>query len=208
MKIPVLNKSTWFGLLAVAIVGGASGAVLINGTNQPISQVNYPPQPQTSVAPSVPASTNQISQSPTATPAIDGQLAVYWIESKNNKLIAVPIAVKAKSNDAAIASVLNTVISENPPQTTLYSAIPNNTKILSAVTKGKEIRLDLSKDFTKGGGSASMQGRIIQVLYTVTSLEPDAKVYLSVEGKALKYIGGEGVPVPQPMTRKDFALEF
>jgi spore germination protein GerM len=206
MKIPVLNKSTWFGLLAVAIVGGASGAVLINGSNQPISQINLS-QPQISVAPSAPA-TNQISQSPTAKPAIDGQLAVYWIESKKNKLIAVPIAVKAKSNDEAIASVLNTVISENPPESTLYSAIPANTKILSAVTKGKEIRLDLSKDFTKGGGSASMQGRIIQVLYTVTSLEPEAKVYLSVEGKALKYIGGEGLPVPQPMTRKDFALEF
>ncbi len=206
MKIPVLNKSTWFGLLAVAIVGGASGAVLINGSNQPITELNNPAQ--SSIAPSVAPSTNQVSQSPAAKPAIDGQLAVYWIEAKNNKLIAVPIAIKAKSNDEAIASVLNSLIAENPPQSTLYSAIPANTKVLSAVTKNQEIRIDLSKDFTKGGGSASMQGRIIQVLYTATSLEPDAKVYLSVEGKALKYIGGEGLPVPQPMTRKDFALEF
>jgi spore germination protein GerM len=212
MKIPVFQKSTWFGLLAVAIVGGASGAVLINGANQPIVNQPIANQPitelnnpaQSSIAPS----TNPVSQSPAAKPAIDGQLAVYWIESKNNKLIAVPIAVKAKSNDEAIASVLNSLIAENPPESTLYSAIPVNTKVLSAVTKDQEIRLDLSRDFTSGGGSASMQGRIIQVLYTATSLEPNAKVYLSVEGKALKYIGGEGLPVPQPMTRKDFALEF
>ncbi|MFZ4555198.1 MAG: GerMN domain-containing protein [Pseudanabaena sp.] len=206
MKIPVLNKSTWFGLLAVAIVGGASGAVLINGSNQPITQLNNPAQ--SSIAPSVSPATNQISQTTAAKPAVDGQLAVYWIESKKNKLIAIPIAIKAKSNDEAIASVLNILIAENPPESTLYSAIPANTKVLSAITKDQEIRLDLSKDFTKGGGSASMQGRIIQVLYTATSLEPEAKVYLSVEGKALKYIGGEGLPVPQPMTRKDFALEF
>ena len=206
MKIPVPNKSTWFGLLAVAIVGGASGAVLINGTNQPITQLNNPAQ--SSIAPSIAPTTNQVSQTTAAKPAVDGQLAVYWIEAKKNKLIAIPIAIKAKSNDEAIASVLNSLIGENPPESTLYSAVPANTKVLSATTKDQEIRLDLSKDFIKGGGSASMQGRIIQVLYTATSLEPEAKVYLSVEGKALKYIGGEGLPVPQPMTRKDFALEF
>lgn len=198
MKIPVLSKSTWFGLVAAAVVGGSSAAVLMHGT------FNNQPTPQSSA----PASVNQVTQSPPATRAVDGQLAVYWIESSKNKLIAVPIAVKAKSNNEAISSVLNMLITEKPPESELYSAIPENTKVLSTTTKNKEIRINLSKDFTKGGGSASMQGRIIQVLYTATTLEPDAKVYLSVEGKPLKYIGGEGLEVPQPMTRKDFALEF
>lgn len=198
MKIPSLSKSTWFGLVAAAVVGGSSVAVLVHGT------FNNQPNPQASA----PASINQVTQSPPATRAVDGQLAVYWIESSKNKLIAVPIAVKAKSNDEAIASVINMLITEKPPETELYSAIPESTKVLSSTSKNKEIRINLSKDFTKGGGSASMQGRIIQVLYTATTLEPDAKVYLSVEGKPLKYIGGEGLEVPQPMTRKDFALEF
>ncbi len=198
MKLPVLNKGTWVGLVAAAIVGGSGAAVLVN-SNLNQSQ----PNPQVSV-PAI----NQITQSPTVTRAVDGQLAVYWIEASKNKLTAVPIAIKAKSNTEAIASVLNTLIAENPPESTFYSAIPVNTKVLNVVTKNKEIRIDLSKEFIKGGGSASMQGRIIQVLYTATSLEIDAKVYLSVEGKPLKYIGGEGLEVPQPMTRKDFALEF
>ncbi|PZV13571.1 MAG: hypothetical protein DCF20_15065 [Pseudanabaena sp.] len=198
MKIPVLSKSTWFALVAAAVVGGSGAAVLVHGT------FNNQPNPQSSA----PATINQVTQSPPATRAVDGQLAVYWIESSKNKLIAVPIAIKAKSNDEAIASAINMLITENPPESELYSAIPANTKVLSATTKNKEIRIDLSKAFTSGGGSASMQGRIIQVLYTATTLEPDAKVYLSVEGKPLKYIGGEGLEVPHPMTRKDFALEF
>jgi spore germination protein GerM len=202
MKIPILTKSTWLALVAAAVVGGSGAAVLVNGTFN-----NQPNNPQSS-APATANQVTQATQSPPATRAVDGQLAIYWIESSKNKLIAVPIAVKAKSNDEAIASVLNTLIAESPPESSLYSAIPANTKVLSAATKGKEIRINLSQDFTKGGGSASMQGRIIQVLYTATSLEPDAKVYLSVEGKPLKYIGGEGLEVPQPMTRKDFALEF
>lgn len=199
MKIPVLNKGTWFGLVAAALVGGSATAVLLNSNfNQPTSLTS----------PQIAPNTNQISQSPPAARAVDGQLAVYWIESRKNKLIAIPIAVKAKSNDQAIASVLNTLIAEKPPESNLYSAIPVNTKVLSLTDKNKEIRVNLSQDFTKGGGSASMQGRIIQILYTATSIEPDAKVYLSVEGKPLNYIGGEGLEVPQPMTRKDFALEF
>jgi len=199
MKIPVLNKSTWFGLVVAAVVGGSGAAVLVHGT------FNNQPNPQSSA----PASINQVTQSPPpATRAVDGQLAVYWIESSKNKLIAVPIAIKAQSNDEAIASVINMLITENPPESELYSAIPTNTKVLSATTKNKEIRINLSKAFTSGGGSASMQGRIIQVLYTATTLEPDAKVFLSVEGKPLKLIGGEGLEVPQPMTRKDFALDF
>lgn len=197
MKIPVLSKSTWFGLVAAAVVGGSSVAVLVHGT------FNNQPNPQSSV----PASVNQVTQSPAAR-AVDGQLAVYWIESSKNKLIAVPIAIKAKSNDEAIASAINMLITEKSPESELYSAIPTNTKVLSATTKNKEIRINLSKAFTSGGGSASMQGRIIQVLYTATTLEPDAKVFLSVEGKSLKYIGGEGLEIPQPMTRKDFALDF
>ncbi len=207
MKMPVLSKSAWFGLVAIAIVSGSASAVLINGNfNQ--SQSNIPSNSQPNPQVSALAPSNQISQSPPATRAVDGELAVYWIESNKNKLLAIPIAIKAKSDSEAIGMVLKTLVTESPPESTLSSAIPANTKILSLSAKNKEIRINLSKDFTKGGGSASMQGRVIQILYTVTSLEPDAKVYLSVEGKSLKYIGGEGLEVPQPMTRRDFALEF
>jgi len=197
MKIPALSKSTWIGLVAAAVVGGSATAVLING-----SLTNQPTNPS-----AAPTSVNQVTQS-TPDRAIDGELSVYWIESTNNKLIAVPIAIKAKNSGEAIALAVDTLITNAPPAEALYSAIPAGTKVLNIDTKGKDIRINLSSEFTKGGGSASMQGRIIQVLYTVTSLEPDAKVYLSIDGKTLKYIGGEGLEVPQPMTRKDFALEF
>ncbi len=199
MKMPVLSKNLWVGLVAAAVVGGAGSAVLIN-SNLNNSAPLQPSPAATSI--------NQANQTPSATRATDGQLAVYWIESKQNKLVAVPIAIKAKDNNEAISTAIGSLIKDQPPESELYSAIPANTKVLSATTQNKEIRINLSADFTKGGGSASMQGRIIQVLYTATSLEPDAKVFLSVNGKPLTLIGGEGLEVPQPMTRKDFALEF
>ena len=202
MKRPAVNKAfnktTWVSLLVAAVIGGSATAILLN--NSPNGQTNSPIANPTSI--------NQVTQSPSAARAVDGELSIYWIEAKRNKLVAVPIAIKAKNNDEAISQAVNSLITEKPPESELYSAIPAKTKVLNVSVENQDIRIDLSREFTQGGGSASMQGRIIQVLYSATSLQPEAKVYLSVEGKSLKYIGGEGLEVPQPMTRKDFALEF
>jgi spore germination protein GerM len=130
----------------------------------------------------------------------------YLIESRENKFVAVPIPVKAKNHEEAIATALNNIITSKAEN--LYSAIPEGTKILNLEISGNDIRLDLSQAFTSGGGSASIRGRLIQVLYTATSLNPEANLFLSVEGKPLEYLGGEGLEVSQPLRRQSFSLEF
>jgi spore germination protein GerM len=53
-----------------------------------------------------------------------------------------------------------------------------------------------------------MNGRIVQLLYTATSLNPSANLFLSIDGKPLEDLGGEGLEIPQPLRRQDFSLEF
>jgi spore germination protein GerM len=53
-----------------------------------------------------------------------------------------------------------------------------------------------------------MMGRLAQIIYTATDRNPDAPVWIKVEGKPLEGLGGEGVEIKQPMTRKDFDRDF
>jgi spore germination protein GerM len=191
MRIPVLQKKVWFSLVAVAaIAGGSTAAWLYN--NKVVTEPNPTIQPTTQ---------------PTAV-AIEQQVTVYWIESREKRFVAVPMPIKAANTEAALKTALSTMMAEPSRQPGVYSAIPTGTKVLDFTIKDKNIQLNLSKEFTSGGGSASVIGRVVQVLYTSTSLDPDAKLFLSVEGKPLTYLGGEGLEIQQPITRKDFTLEF
>jgi spore germination protein GerM len=191
MRIPVLNKKVWLGLIVVAAIGGGGAAALLYN-----NKVTTQPPDVIQNTPSNPPVSNEV------------QVTVYWIESREKRFVAVPTAVKTANTEVALKTALSTMISEPVKQPGLYSAIPPQTKVLDFTIKDKNIQLNLSKEFTSGGGSASMIGRVVQVLYTSTSLDPNANLFLSIEGKPLNYLGGEGLEIQQPLTRKDFDLEF
>ncbi len=189
MKLPALQeRKVWIGLVAAAMLSGTGIA-------------GYIAQQQN------PGAMGTSDGVPTAQ-RLEKQLSVYWIASQGTKFVAVPVAIAAPSQGEAIQRALEKLMTDSPQTGDRYNAIPAGTKILGITAKDKEIRLNLSREFTTGGGSASMTGRVVQVLYTATSLDPEARLYLSVEGKAIGSLGGEGVEIPQPMTRRDFPAEF
>jgi spore germination protein GerM len=79
---------------------------------------------------------------------------------------------------------------------------------LGLKAENNNIHVNLSENFTTGGGSTSMMGRVGQVVYTATSLNPQAKVYIEVNGKLLEVLGGEGVELQQPLTRESFQKNY
>lgn len=88
------------------------------------------------------------------------------------------------------------------------STIPPSTKLISTTVKADGIHIDLSKEFETGGGSTSMLGRLAQILYTATERNTTARVWITIEGKQLKTLGGEGIEVKQPLTRQSFQQDF
>ena len=135
---------------------------------------------------------------------------VYWVKGTIGKFEAVPtkVAVKqADKPDAVLQAAFNSLLA-GPKDASVSSEIPKGTKLRSLSVKNEGVYVDLSAEFSSGGGSNSMTGRLGQVIYTATSLKPNTKVWISVEGKPLELLGGEGLEVAQPSTRQSFDKNF
>ncbi|XDE64340.1 GerMN domain-containing protein [Arthrospira platensis BEA 1257B] len=149
---------------------------------------------------------------PETTDAIEKTVNIYWVDEADNQLVWVPnpvtLTVSASQPDTVLAAAFDRLLS-GPQEANQYSEIPPGTQLLNVTaTEAGAIAIDLSTEFTTGGGSASMIGRLGQVVYTATSLDPLAPVRISVNGLPLEVLGGEGLEIPQPITRQQFEQDF
>lgn len=164
------------------------------------------PQPQQSQAAVNPKSTQPL---PLNSPP-EKTVQVYWLKDVGGKFQIVPTKVALKGTEKPDVSLQNAFdrLLAGPADASAQSEIPQGTKLERIKVDGGNVYVELSEEFTSGGGSTSMIGRLGQVIFTATSLQPDAKVWISVGGKPLKLLGGEGLEVAQPSTRDTFEKDF
>ena len=142
------------------------------------------------------------------------QAQLYWLNGSENSQGVEPafvprplVMAQNLGRSQLLQTALEQLFSQSPPATN-STAIPPKTQLLSLKVVDQNIYLDLSPQFTEGGGSESMIGRLGQVIYTATSLDPQGSVWISVAGQPLETLGGEGLMISQPMTRQIFEQEF
>ncbi|HEY9637811.1 MAG TPA: GerMN domain-containing protein [Coleofasciculaceae cyanobacterium] len=143
-------------------------------------------------------------------PSTEEKVQVYWLNNVNKKIEVVPSSVTVKNSDKPseiLEGALKTLLT-GPSDAAFTTTIPKGTKLRNVSLEVDGVHVDLSKEFTTGGGSASMTGRVAQILYTASSLDPAAKVWIKVEGKPLEVLGGEGLELDQPLTRQSFEKNF
>lgn len=180
--------------IAALILGGGAGfwayRTLTASKTQPTPTVSEP----------TPSSTAQ-----------ETRAYAYWLEDTGKQMKLVPSAVKADKS-ASTQEVLKTAFDDllaGSSKSSASTAIPEGTKLLGLTEQKDGVHLNLSKEFTTGGGSTSMTGRLAQIIYTATSADPKSPVWIDVEGKPLELLGeGEGLMVDQPITRQLFEENF
>lgn len=142
--------------------------------------------------------------------AAEKTLQVYWLKASGSAIALSPSAVTLSANstpDTLLEAAVDELLA-GPRNAAVTTTIPRDTKLRSLAVKGDGIHINLSQAFVGGGGSTSMIARVGQILYTVTSLNPNANVWLAVEGKPLETLGGEGLMLEQPLTRDRFDHDF
>lgn len=161
--------------------------------------------------------TNSPDQTPTTTqtPATQNQdtlerAQVYWLETTGDrlKLQSSPLTVQKSATDQDVIKTAIENLLSGPATASNETTIPPGTKLLDLKLEKQNLHLNLSSEFTTGGGSASMIGRLAQLLYTATSLDENTKVWLLIDGQPLEVLGGEGLMIEQPMTRQWFDENF
>ncbi|HAC63937.1 MAG TPA: spore germination protein [Cyanothece sp. UBA12306] len=189
--------------LSIGFIGGIIAAILATGTVATWWAVhNLKTSPDVTTNPTE----NPVSQDPKKIER--GQ--VYWITDQDNrlKLLTSTLSVPKSSEDQQILETAFKTLLAGSKDSKYTTTIPQGTKLLSVNLDKEGVQINLSQEFTTGGGSASMMGRLAQVLYTATSLDNQGKVWLKIDGEPLEILGGEGLEVAQPMTRKWFEENY
>jgi germination protein M len=86
----------------------------------------------------------------------------------------------------------------------LTTAIPEGTEFLGLTIDDGIAHVDLSSEYESGGGTLSMSMRLAQVVYTLTQFPTVNGVVFSLDGQPIDVLGGEGIVIDHPLTRKDY----
>ncbi|MEB3829673.1 GerMN domain-containing protein [Phormidium sp. CCY1219] len=209
-RIPVGLVAT-VSALAIA-VGGATAWWSVNSRNsEPPNSVNSSTVDPNGQTPSVSPTVEPDSPPPTVvSPTTEQTVEVFVIQDSGTRfeLTPMPVSVQASEEPTALVAAGFEQLFAEPQDESGFSEIPQGTQLLNLDIKDNGVYVDLSPEFEFGGGSTSMTARLGQVVYTATTLDPNAPVWISVNGEPLEILGGEGLEIPRPITRTEFDREF
>jgi len=141
------------------------------------------------------------------------EVEVYFVRSSLSGDTVVPVSRKVSiprlpgmgsGQGAAVRAALQELL--NGPTTVerargLGTEIPEGTRLLGLRIAGGVVYADFSAEVESGGGSASMLGRLWQIVYTATQDSLAPRVRILITGEERPAMGGEGVIIDHPLPR-------
>jgi len=147
--------------------------------------------------------------SPAASPAGTTIVRAYFVLGGELGSVGLVPVLREVPKTTAVASAAVTALLAGPTATesgdrTVTTAVPDGTHLLGLTIKSGVATVDLSTEFDSGGGSASMQYRLAQVVYTLTQFSTVTSVVFQIEGQTVTVFGSEGIVLDGPVGRADY----
>ena len=87
----------------------------------------------------------------------------------------------------------------------VFSIVPEDTELLGLTIDDGTARVDFNRAFEDTGVGTTVDGsQIAQVVYTLTQFPTVKRVEFLLEGEPVEMLGGHGIVIDGPLSRKDF----
>ncbi len=160
-------------------------------------------QPADSTTPSEGPAT--ASPGPTSTPTATIIVRAYFLANEH----LVPVLREVPKTQAVATAAMRQLLAgpnakERAASPALVTTVPGGTQLLGLSITDGVATVNLSREYESGGGSASMFGRLSQVVYTLTQFSTVQGVLFKLDGQPVTIFGGEGLILDHPVGRADY----
>ncbi len=216
-------------LLAVTLVAmlaacnGATGGLgsvpsAVPTPSPDASGTDLTPAPGGSTGPSAapssePSDAPGTSAPPSGTPAGTMIVRAYFVLGGEPGSVGLVPVLRVVPKSAAVAAAAMNALLAGPTakeagDRTMTTAIPDGTGLIGVTIKNGVATANLSTEFDSGGGTASMQYRLAQVVYTLTQFTTVKSVIFQIEGQTVTVFGSEGIVLDGPVGRADYTAQL
>jgi len=149
------------------------------------------------------ATTTSGSSTSTSGPTARVTVSLYWVRGGrylgvSHRSIPATPSVGSAAVNALFGGTTGTESSAG-----LASVVPAGSKLLGLSIAHGIATANFNSMFASGGGSFSMQGRIAQVVFTLTQFPTVQKVLFQLSGVTATTFGGEGLILNHPVSSSD-----
>jgi spore germination protein GerM len=200
-------------LMALAFVVGARVAPdQLSDANDNINPIQSP-NPDGTPAPGIVPSPE--ATVPQETEEVQVTYEMWLVNANGDMLTAIydptivskPVGAPLSAAGPTIAPIALERLLQTRESQGAVTAIPAGTQLLDVNIEGGTATVNLSNEFASGGGSASMQLRVAQVVWTLTQVPQVERVTFQIDGEPVTSLGGEGIDLSTPQTR-NHSMEF
>ena len=197
-------------LVALAVLAPACGDGGAAGSTTTTTPTSTSVRPDTTTT--EPATTTTAAPlTTTTTESLEGH-AVYFLldelEEDAGGPYLVPVYREITGDDVPLAVTEALLEGPTADETAgipaITTAIPEGATVLGVEVNEGTATVDLSVEYGEGGGSASMFGRLAQVVYTLTRLPDVTEVQFAIEGEPIGLFSAEGIELEGAQARDDF----